>query len=61
MLDKGQSFASFASAASSADTVNIVFVGGRQVIVNDVRDTVNIKPSCCNIGRDEYLYLRALE
>ena len=42
LIDKSQSNAAFIGSTSAADAVNIVSVSFWQIVINDVRDVINI-------------------
>lgn len=50
---KGQRLTCLACTTSAADTVNIVVVRTRFVIVDDVSDIWDIDPACSDVSRDE--------
>src|SRR5450830_1479273 len=48
-------------AAGTADTVNVVFRHVRQIIVDHVRQLIDVDAACCDIGGDQCLQLAVLE
>ena len=61
LSDKCQRFSFLAASASSANTVHVVVIGCRNIIVDNVRHIRNIKTSRSNIGRYENLHFIFLE
>lgn len=61
LLDKRQGVARLAGAACSAYAVDIIFVRVRFVVVDDVRDVVDVEAAGCDVGRHEDLGFVVLE
>ena len=59
--DERQRLPFFRAAAGAADAMDVVVVGSRDVIVDDVRDVGDVEPACGNVGRHEDLEIVVLE
>lgn len=55
LFNKRESLAFFVASAGSADSMDIIVIGIRQVKVNNMADIGNIKASGSHIGSDENL------
>src|SRR5256885_625647 len=61
LFDECQRLASLPGPSGAADAVDVVFVGARHIVVNDVRDLGNIETACRDISRDEDFHLILFE
>ncbi len=61
LFDECQRLASLPSTARAADTVYIVFVTHRYVVVDDVAYVVDIDTARCDIGSNQHLNMIAFE
>ena len=57
LLDKGQGVADLPSPPGASDTVNVIVVGLRRGIVDDVGNVGYIQPSGSYVGGHQYVYL----
>src|SRR6185437_3542998 len=60
-VNEGERYALFARSPSSADAVDIIFLGGGQVIVDDVAHARDVEPARGHVGGAQHLHLIALE
>src|SRR3989344_6116776 len=60
-LDEGESLAFKRGAAGTTNTVDIVLVGRREDVVDDVRDSRDIETACRDVGRHKHAYLPRLK
>src|SRR3989344_3975345 len=61
LSDKGESLARFARPTGAADTVDVVVVGGGEVVVNNMRDAVDGDAARRHIGRHQNLNMVLLK
>src|SRR6266853_547980 len=59
--DERHGLAGFARAAGAADAVDVVFRDVRQVVVHHVRQRLDVKTACGDVGGDQDLQLAVLE
>ena len=59
--DERHGLAGFARAAGAADAVDVVFRDVRQVVVDDVRQRLDVQAPRGDVGGDEHLQLAVLE
>ena len=52
LINESKGFALFFAAARAADAMDIIIVGIRQIIIDNMRDISDIKTAGRNIGRD---------
>src|SRR4051794_1708484 len=48
-LDEREGFAFVVAAAGTADAVDVIFVGCRHIVVDDMRDAVDIEAACSDV------------
>src|SRR3989440_11314800 len=59
--DERHGLAAFPRAAGAADAVDVVFRDVRQVVVDDVRQRLDVEAARGDVGGDEHLQLAVLE
>ena len=55
LFNERERFAFFAAAAGAADAVDIVVICGGKIIVDDMRDAIDVETARRNVGCDENL------
>ena len=61
LLNKGERLAAFPCPTRAADTMDVIFVGRRNVVVDDVRDSLDIDAARRDVRRHQHFHLIPLE
>ncbi len=59
--DKAERVADRVGAARAADPVNVILIGHREIVVDDVRDAVHIDAARRDVGRHQHPHFAGLE